>query len=123
MNNVVISGRIEAVIEPFYTDKKLCIAPFTLIVQRPPNNRKFTPESSPEDRYDFIRCVAYGKQATVLATFKNAGKKITVQGRIRAGYYFNKEGKKINTTNVIVNNFEYDGGEDFHDFGSYEEVI
>ncbi|MDO4179649.1 MAG: single-stranded DNA-binding protein [Phascolarctobacterium sp.] len=123
MNNVVISGRIEDVIEPFFTDKKLCIGRFTLIVQRPKNDRKITPGSSPEDRYDFVRCIAFGKQASVLTSFKNAGKKITVQGRIRTGYYFNKEGKKINTTEVIVNNFEYDGGEDFHDFGSYEEVI
>jgi single-strand DNA-binding protein len=72
---------------------------FTLAV-----NRSFRKEGQPEA--DFIRCVAFGKTGDFVKNYFAKGKKIAVEGTIQTGSY-EKEGRTVYTTDVIVNRAEF----------------
>ena len=103
MNTVVLSGRIEDVIEPRYTEKGLCVVNFSLIASK--TVRKDAPETV--SRFDYIPCIAFGKQAEILTNFATKGKKIYIKGKISSNLCTSKEGKPFTATEVVVTNFEY----------------
>lgn len=55
------------------------------------------------DGTDFIRCVAFGKQAEFAEKYLRKGMKMGVTGSLHTDSYTDKEGRKVNTTEVIVN--------------------
>lgn len=56
---------------------------------------------------DFINCVVFGKSAEFAEKYFHKGIKIAVTGRIQTGSYTNKEGQKVYTTDVIVEEQEF----------------
>lgn len=74
-----------------------CVVRFSLAV-----DRKF----SKEKQADFISCVAFNKTAEILNKHVKKGQKIAVLGEIRTGSY-EKDGKKVYTTDVVVSEFEF----------------
>lgn len=56
---------------------------------------------------DFINCVVFGKCAEFAEKYLKQGSKIAVEGRIQTGSYTNREGKKVYTTDVIVEAQEF----------------
>ena len=78
----------------------LAIARYTLAV-----DRRFRREG--EATADFIGCVAFGKQAEFAERYLRQGVKIAVTGRIQTGSYTNKEGQKVYTTDVVVEEQEF----------------
>lgn len=104
MNLVVLIGRLTK--EPDIresNDKK--IARYTLAVDR----------WGKKDEADFISCVCFGKTAEWAEKYLNKGTKISVEGRIQTGSYTNKDGKKVYTTDVIVNSHEFCEGKKDND--------
>lgn len=103
MNICTLIGRIVRDPEIRYTqgDNPMAVARYTLAVQR---NRK-----NSEGKYDsdFISCVAYGKSAEFTERYLHKGSKIAVSGRITTGSYTNKEGQKVYTTDVVIDNQEF----------------
>lgn len=95
MNIVTLIGRVTKEIELKGDKVKFC--KFTLAVNR----------MKKEDPADFINCVAFGKTAEVVAEYVKKGHRLAVQGRIQTGSYDNKEGIKVYTTDVMVNNIEF----------------
>lgn len=79
---------------------QLAIAKYTLAV-----DRKF--KKNDEATADFIPCVAMGKTGEFAEKYLHQGTKILVVGRIQTGSYTNKEGKKVYTTDVIVEEHEF----------------
>ena len=64
----------------------------------------------PDTRYsqgDFIRCVAFGRQAEFAGKYFRQGTKIAISGRIQTGSYVNREGNKVYTTDVVVEDQEF----------------
>ena len=78
----------------------LAIARYTLAV-----DRRFRREG--EATADFIGCVAFGKQAEFAERYLRQGVKIAVTGRIQTGSYTNRDGQKVYTTEVVVENCEF----------------
>lgn len=76
-------------------EKPTAVANYTLAV-----NRKFSRDGEPTA--DFIQCVAFGKLAEFAEKYFRKGTKICISGRIQTGSYTNKDGQKIYTTDVIV---------------------
>ena len=74
------------------------VARYTLAVDR---------KYSKEKETDFINCVCFGKTAEFAEKFIKKGTKIIVIGRIQTGSYTNKDGQKINTTDVVVEEHEF----------------
>jgi len=103
MNKVVLMGRLTRDPEVRYSqsgDNPLAIARFTLAV-----DRRFKREGEPTA--DFISCVAFGRQAEHAEKYYHQGIKIVISGRIQTGSYTNKDGVKVYTTEVVVEEQEF----------------
>ena len=102
MNKVILMGRLTRDPEVRYSqgENQTAIARYSLAV-----NRRFKREGDPEA--DFINCVAFGKQAEFAEKYLKKGTKMTITGRIQTGSYTNKEGVKVYTTDVIVEEQEF----------------
>ena len=100
MNSVQLLGRLARDPEVRYTDGGATIASFTLAV-----DRRFKQENG--ETADFISCKAFGKTAEFIEKYFGKGKKLALNGRIQTGSYTNKDGVKVYTTEVIVENVEF----------------
>ena len=100
MNKVILMGRLTRKPEISWNEEDLCIARFTLAV-----DRRFKREGQQDA--DFIGCVAFGKNAEFADKYLNQGTKIALEGRIQTGSYDDKDGKKVYTTDVIVATQEF----------------
>ena len=99
LNRVILIGRLTGSPEVRYSNvngDQLAIARYTLAVDR-----------KKKDETDFIRCVAFGKQGEFAEKYLNKGMKIGVEGRIQTGSYEDKDGKKVYTTDVVVEAHEF----------------
>ena len=102
MNKVILMGRLTRDPEVRYTqgDNQMAIARYTLAV-----DRKFKQEGQPNA--DFINCIAFGKLGEFAEKYLRQGIKIAVTGRIQTGSYTNKDGQKVYTTDVVVEEQEF----------------
>ena len=102
MNKVIEIGRLVREPEIRYSQgaSSTCIARYTLAV-----DRKFKQEGQPTA--DFINCIAFGKLGEFAEKYLNKGVKIAVTGRIQTGSYTNKDGQKVYTTDVVVEEQEF----------------
>ena len=102
MNKVVLMGRLTRDVEARYTtgDNGTCVARYTLAVER-----RF--KSSDGQEADFINCVAFGKAGEFAEKYLHRGTKVVVSGRIQTGSYTNKDGQKVYTTEVVVEEQEF----------------
>ena len=98
MNKVLLMGRLTK--EPDIRNTQTTVARFTLAV-----DRRFKREGEPTS--DFIGCVAFGKTAEFIENYIGKGTKIALCGRIQTGSYTNREGNKVYTTDVIVEEVEF----------------
>ncbi len=102
MNKVILMGRLTRDPEVRYTngEKPICIARYSLAV-----DRRY--QRDDEATTDFISCVAFGKGAEFAEKYLYKGSKILIVGRIQTGSYTNKDGHKVYTTNVVVDEHEF----------------
>lgn len=100
MNKWIGMGRLTRDPEIRYTTTKdnqqMAIARYTLAVDRRGKQQEGQPTA------DFISCVAFGRQGEFAERFLKQGVKIAVTGRLQTGSYTNKDGQKIYTTDVVV---------------------
>ena len=102
MNKVILMGRLTKDPEVRYSqgEKPMAIARYTLAV-----DRKFKRDGEPNA--DFINCIAFGKNGEFAEKYLHKGIKIAVVGRIQTGSYTNKDGQKVYTTDVVVEEHEF----------------
>ena len=105
MNKVILMGRLTRDPEVRYTgsDNSMAVARYTLAVDR--RGRKDA--NSNEPTADFISCVAFGKSAEFAEKYLRQGTKMVIDGHIQTGSYTNKDGAKVYTTDVIVDQQEF----------------
>ena len=102
MNKWIGIGRLTRDPEIRYTqgNDPMCIARYTLAV-----DRRFKREG--QDNADFIHCVAFSKGGEFVEKYCKKGTKLAVSGRIQTGSYTNKEGQKVYTTEIVVEEQEF----------------
>ena len=102
MNKVVLIGRLTKDPDIRYSqgENSMCVARYNLAV-----NRRYAKEG--EQQADFISCVAFGKNAEFAEKYLKKGTKIAITGRIQTGSYTNKDGQKVYTTDVVVEEHEF----------------
>lgn len=83
--------------ETRYTNENMCIARFTLAVDRRGKDKEA----------DFISCVAFGKTGEVAEKYLKKGMKVAIEGRWQTGSYQNKEGQKVYTNECIIDQLEF----------------
>ena len=102
MNKVILMGRLTRDPEVRYSagDNSMAIARYTLAV-----DRRFKRDG--EATADFIGCVAFGRSAEFAEKYFHQGMRVLITGRIQTGSYTNKDGQKVYTTDVIVEDQEF----------------
>lgn len=102
MNKVILMGRLTRDPEVRYTqgDNASAVARFSLAV-----DRRFKKDG--DQTADFINCVAFGKTGEFIEKYGRKGTKFVVEGRIQTGSYTNKDGQKVYTTDVVVEQVEF----------------
>ena len=104
MNKVILMGRLTRDPEVRYSqggENSLAIARYTLAV-----DRRFK-RNGDDQTADFIGCVAFGRNAEFAEKYFRQGLKVVVTGRIQTGSYTNKDGQKVYTTDVVVEEQEF----------------
>lgn len=102
MNKVILVGRLTRDPEVRYTqgENQTAIARYTLAV-----DRRFKRDGEPTA--DFINCVVFGKSAEFAEKYFRQGLRVAISGRITTGSYTNKDGIKVYTTEVTVEDQEF----------------
>lgn len=104
MNKVILMGRLTRDPEVRYSqgETPLAIARYSLAVDRRQNRNNPDGQTA-----DFINCVAFGRQGEFAEKYFHKGIKIAVTGRIQTGSYTNKDGVKVYTTEVVIEEQEF----------------
>lgn len=102
MNKVILMGRLTRDPEVRYSqgDVSTAVARYTLAV-----DRRFRREG--EATADFINCVAFGRSAEFAERYLRQGTKIAITGRIQTGSYTNRDGVRVYTTDIVVEEQEF----------------
>ena len=114
MNKVILIGRLTKDTETRASqgDSPTYITRYTLAV-----DRRFKKDGEPSA--DFINCVAFGKSAEFAEKYFFKGMKVAITGRLQTGSYTNKEGQKVYTTDVVIEDQEFaeskQAGEQHHE--------
>ena len=106
MNKVILMGRLTREPDIRYSqgERATAVARYTLAV-----DRRFSRggDNGGEQTADFISCVAFGRSAEFAEKYLHQGTKIVVTGRIQTGSYTNRDGQKVYTTDVVVEDQEF----------------
>ena len=105
MNKVILMGRLTRDPEVRYSqgENSTAIARYTLAVDR----RNARGNNGDDQTADFINCVAFGRSGEFAEKYFRKGIKLLVSGRIQTGSYTNKDGVKVYTTEVVVEDQEF----------------
>ena len=101
MNKVELVGRLTRDVEIRTTESGTVTARFSIAVSRRFKNAEGVYEA------DFINCVTFGKTAEFIGKYFSKGTMIGVTGRIQTGNYTNKDGQKVYTTDVVIEECEF----------------
>ncbi len=104
MNKVILMGRLTRDPDVRYSqgENSMAIARYTLAV-----DRRVRRDAQDQQTADFIGCVAFGRSAEFAEKYLHQGTKIAIEGRIQTGSYTNKDGQKVYTTDIVVENQEF----------------
>ena len=105
MNKVILMGRLtrEPDVRVSTGERQMSIARYTLAVDR----RGRRTDNGGEQTADFISCVAFDRAAEFAEKYFHQGMRVLITGRIQTGSYTNKDGQKVYTTDVIVEDQEF----------------
>lgn len=106
MNKVILMGRLTREPDIRYSqggDRQMAIARYTLAVDR----RGRSSANGGEQTADFISCVAFDRAAEFAEKYLHQGTKLVVTGRIQTGSYTNRDGQRVYTTDVVVEDQEF----------------
>ena len=108
MNVVNIMGRLVKNPEVRVTQTQMEVATFTVAVDRNlTRDKKEQAQANGMPTADFIRCIAFGRIAETIGKYIVKGNRITLNGHIQTGSYTDKDGRKVFTTDVIVDRFDF----------------
>ena len=106
MNKVILMGRLTRDPEVRYSqgETAMAIARYTLAVDRRFNRNN---GNGDEQTADFIGCVAFGRAGEFAEKYFRKGTKVAITGRIQTGSYTNKDGVRVYTTDIVVEEQEF----------------
>ena len=107
MNRVILMGRLTRDPEVRYSqgERAMAIARYTLAVDR--RGRRSQNQDGNEQTADFIPCVAFDRAGEFAEKYFHQGMRVLISGRIQTGSYINRDGQKVYTTEVIIDDQEF----------------
>jgi len=123
MNKVILMGRLTRDPEVRYSqgERAMAVARYTLAVDR----RVRRNQDGNEQTADFINCVAFDRAGEFAEKYFRQGMRVLISGRIQTGSYTNKDGIKVYTTDIVVEDQEFadsKGGAPGEGGGGYQPV-
>lgn len=124
MNKVVLVGRLTRDPEVRYSqgENATAVGRYTVAV-----DRRFKRDNEPTA--DFIPCVVFGRSAEFAEKYFRQGMRVSISGRIQTGSYTNREGVKVYTTEVVVEEQEFaesraesEANRNSYQSGSYQQA-
>ena len=117
MNKIILLGRLTRDPEIRYSqgENSMAIARFTIAA-----NRRYKREGEPEA--DFFNCTAFGKQAEFVEKYLKQASKILVSGRVQNDNYTNKEGQKVYSVQIMVEELEFAESKGNSDAGTQQQA-
>ena len=102
MNKAILMGRLTRDPNVRYTQgaESTCVARYTLAVDR-------RVKQEGQQSADFISCVAFGRNGEFAEKYLKRGSKIVVTGHIQTGSYTNRDGNKVYTTDIVIEEQEF----------------
>lgn len=102
MNKAILMGRLTRDPNVRYTQgaESTCVARYTLAVDR-------RVKQEGQQSADFISCVAFGRNGESAEKYLKQGSKIVVTGHIQTGSYTNRDGNKVYTTDIVIEEQEF----------------
>ena len=99
---MILIGRLtrDPEIRTAQNKESMTVARYTLAV-----DRRYKKEG--DQSADFINCIAFNKNAEFAEKWFKKGIKVAVVGRIQTGNYTNKDGHKVYTTDVVIDEQEF----------------
>ena len=101
MNKVFLVGRLTRDPELRYGASNNAVMRTSIAVDRQFQNQNGEREA------DFINIVAFGNRAETMKKYLTKGSQIAISGRIQTGSYDDKDGKRVYTTDVIIDEFQF----------------
>ena len=122
MNRVIFMGRLTRDPEIRYSqgERAMAIARYTLAVDRRGRSRS---QEGGDQSADFIPCVAFDRAGEFAEKYFRQGMRVLISGRIQTGSYVNRDGQKVYTTEVIIDDQEFaDSKGAASDMGGYQNA-
>lgn len=121
MNCVSLIGRLVRDPELRYAQTGTAMCRFTIAVDRRMSKQKRQEaQANNQPTADFISCTAFGATAELIANYHKKGSQIGIEGRIQTGSY-EKEGRTVYTTDVVVNNLTFIGSNQGQNQGGFNQ--
>ena len=98
INKAILMGRLTRDPELRHTGSGTPVCSFSIAIDNGYGDNRTT---------DFINCVAFGRTGEFMERFGRKGTKFLVEGRIQTGSYTNRDGQRVFTTDVVVENVEF----------------
>lgn len=118
MNKVILMGRLTRDPEISYSNKggsQLAVGRFSLAV-----DRRFKRDGEPDA--DFFNCTAFGKTAEFVERYLHKGTKVVTVGRIQNDNYTNREGEKVYSVRIMVDEIEFAESKNASQQGGYQQM-
>ncbi|MBN2160899.1 MAG: single-stranded DNA-binding protein [Spirochaetes bacterium] len=102
LNKVILIGRLTKDPELKYTQSGTSVCSFSIA-----NNRTYVTAGEKKEQVSFFNCVAWAKTGEVIAEYCRKGKRIGIEGRMQQRSWEDQEGKKRQTVEIVVDNFQF----------------
>ena len=105
MNRVILMGRLTRDPEVRYSqgERAMAVARYTIAVDR----RGRRNQEGNEQTADFINCIAFDRAGEFAEKYFRQGMRVLISGRIQTGSYTNRDGIKVYTTDIIIEDQEF----------------
>jgi single-strand DNA-binding protein len=102
LNKAIIIGRLTRDPELRYTQSGTSVCSFSIA-----NNRTYVAGGEKKETVSYFNCVAWAKTGEVIAEYCKKGQRIGIEGRLQQRSWDDQEGKKRQTVEIVVDNFQF----------------
>ncbi len=102
LNRSILIGRLTRDPELRYTPGGTSVCSFSIA-----NNRTYVTAGEKREQVSFFNCVAWAKTGEVIAEYCKKGQRIGIEGRLQQRSWDDQEGKKRQTVEIVVDNFQF----------------
>ena len=102
LNKTIIIGRLTRDPETRHTQSGTAVVSFSIA-----NNKTWMQGGEKKEQVSFFNCIAWAKTGEVIAEYCKKGQRIGIEGRLQQRSWEDADGKKRQTVEIVVDNFQF----------------